>query len=471
MLESIYDINVLYLSATWPEGLRYLLTTDAVTFIDDSVATDILERRTPILRVIDLDRAESVDILLGAGCCLDLKALRFTEILSNQVATAIATGLSERRVRLLKFVQHRLGLFSDQTSVAFADSAAAEMCAALDAAGVLLHPSLRVEPGYRSVYFQGLIPLHMFNHFWKKGFHHFKSHNPIGFTPVATNKFRLEAMLGLTHVKDLVEAMEWLVKKGFMQEKTKDPLKLGLNTNATGYHYFGALLAYSASWGGGCIDFVHPKRRALNDLLARQDHEDDCMCWCNADNYGCSPFKLFLITYVNLVPSSEQDADYYRHVVLHHKLFDPVSLGDTISHRIKGTLRLLTFEALEMTHTCCSFDEIHEHDPSGLVSVEILRDKGIFCPNPVSVSRIRSSAEEQSTATLLEELMEEFTERLSHFAAGARTFEAFIFTHWRRRISQLYAPDLNAVEGLLQHQTFQGLGLSHSVTTREYSTE
>ena len=304
VLESIYDINVLYLSATWPEGLRYLLTTDAVIFIDDNVVTDILERSTPISRVIGLGRAESVDILLGAGCYLDLKALRFTKILSNQVATAIATRLSERRVRLLRFVQHRLGLFSDQTSVAFADSAAAEMCTALDAAGVLLHPSLRVEPGYRSVYFQGLIPLHMFNHFWEKGFHHFKSHNPIGFTPVVTNKFRLEAILGLTHVKDLVEAMEWLVKKGFMQEKAKDPLELGLNTNATGYHYFGALLAHPVSQGGDCLDFHYPKRRALNDLLARQDHEDDCMCWCNVDNYGCSPLKLFLITYVNLVPTS-----------------------------------------------------------------------------------------------------------------------------------------------------------------------
>jgi hypothetical protein len=474
VLENIFDVDVLLLSAAWPEGLEYLITTEASTLVDGLGYEPPSDERTPIFRAIKLDQTRSVQILLEAGCCLDTDILNVRQRLSisDRMATTIAAHMAERRAQLLKIAQQQLGLFLEHTSVAFADSLAAEICASLDEVGVPLHPSLRVQPDYQSIYLQGLVPLHAFNHFWEQGFQHFKSHNRIGFTPFMGRQYRLEKLVVSRNFNELMKIIYWLAEKGFMQERAVDLNELGLNVRATGYHYLGALLAHWPVRNICHFPFFNDVSQILKEPLMRQADEDDCMCWCNAEGHGCSPTKLFLVTCIHDVAETYMYSNYnnYKHMVLHHEVFEEVSENDKLSPLAKEALRLLTFEALEMTHTCCSLDQLDEHDHCDLMDEESSDDRGIFCHDPESILNIRSCTEEKSRVALLDELMAEFTEQLKRITAGPRAFEVFIYTYWRRRISELYTPSLNAMESLRQHQAFQGLGASPTVRTGELST-
>lgn len=472
VLQRIFRLNLPFLSVSWPEGLKYLMTTEAKTIIDDH-CYGFTAQKQPVTRALQLEQFHSVDILLGAGCYLDIDRLnnRIASSMSIRMGIIIASHIASRRTELLKIAQQKLGMYLDHTSVAFADSAAAKICAALDASQILVHPSLRVDPGYMTIYSQRLIPLNVFNCFWERGFKYFEGHDCVGFTPIMKGQYRWEHFVYSSNNTALVETLNWLSEKGFMQEKATDPLKLGLNVFATGYHYLGALFSRYALRYSSASDVVGEISRILKGPWMSQASKDDCECWCNAEGHGCSPTKLFLITYLHEGWEREPETRFSQYLMLHPELFDNASGSDNVSYWTKETLRLLTFEALEMNHTCCCFDEFDEHDPCGLTYDRAEGDKGIFCPDPDSVSDIRSCAIEQSRAALLDELMAEFTEQILSIAPGPRAFERFIYTYWRRRISGLYAPDPNAVEGFLRHQTFQGLGVSHNVRTGEYSTE
>ena len=437
------------------------MTTEAKIMIDDYCHHNIYGAQ-PIERAFGLRQSHSVDILLRAGCCLDVDNSRFRTAycVSDRMDTTIAGHIMARRAQLLEIAQHKLGMYLDQHSVAFADSVVADICAALDAIQIPIHPSLRVDPGYKSIYSQGMIPLNSFDYFWHMGFNWHKCHDRVGFTPIMRKQYRWHDLIHSRKDSGFVETLYWLGERGFMQETAMDPMKLGLNVCATGYHYVGALFAgvlFRSGYGNDC-HLISKTRQVLS-----QASEDDCQCWCNTEGHSCSPTKLFLITLLH----EECSLSYYKHLILQHKLFDKVSGRDKLSTSIMETLRLLTFEALEMTHTCCYFDEFDEQGPCELIYEKSWGDKGIFCCDPASVSIIRSCETEQSRASLLEELMVEFTDHLLSIGPGPWAFARFIYTYWRRRIADLYEPNPNDVEGLLQHQTFQGLGASHTVRIGE----
>ncbi|KAJ4138675.1 hypothetical protein NW768_002528 [Fusarium equiseti] len=463
VFETASGLNVLCLSSSWPTGLRYLTTTEASTIIDD-VCDDYA--CTPIMRVIHLDQAQSADILLQAGCCLETDTVNNWAFLSPsyRMATVMANHLAERRARLLETAQQQLGLFLEHTSVAFADSAAAEVCAALDAFGVPLHSSLRVHSCYRSIYSQSFIPFIAFKYLWEKGFQYSKGHDGTGFTPIMTHQFRWNFLIGLQSVVEMVQTVCWLVEKGFMQENARDPLGLGLNVRASGYHYLGALFARYLTRKPLNFDLLGEIPRILNGPLMSQAGEDDCVCWCNAEDHGCSPTKLFLITYLHNAP--EWISSAARHLILHQELFDDsMSESHKVSSRISDTLRLLTFEALEMTHTCCYLDLLDEAEFCSLMPMHFESDDGIFYHDPASVLELRSCSEEQSSASMLDELMAAFIDELSRLTTSTRAFETFIFTYWRRRISQVYASRYVATEVLRRDHTFRKLGVSPTERT------
>ncbi|RGP78327.1 hypothetical protein FLONG3_3463 [Fusarium longipes] len=373
--------------------------------------------------------------------------------------TAIATHLRDRRLRLLGIAQTQLGLFLNYNTVAYADSVATEVCNALDAADIPLHPSLRVASDYQSVFFCRFLPLRSFKEFWQRGFYPLNHHNCIGLTPIMVQGRR---WFGYEDKEIEINTINWLTNKGFMQQTAKDPLKLGLNVYATGYHYAGAMSA------GGLSNFFVDVNisDAVQFLESTVLIRDNCLCWCNEEGHGCSPIKTFLKNYTHN-ERGEDRPTRARHFFLHHGLPD-TSGGEKLSPFVKEALRLLTFEALEMTHTCCSYDQIYGHDHDNLVSEENLDEMAIFHCDPDIVSEIRSCDKQQASAILLEDLMAEFTEQIQRAAPGPYAFEEFIYTHWRRRISGLYTPDPTVVNGLRQHQAFQGLGSPLIVRTGEY---
>ncbi|EYB25341.1 hypothetical protein FG05_13416 [Fusarium graminearum] len=127
---------------------------------------------------------------------------------------------------------------------------------------------------------------------------------------------------------------------------------------------------------------------------------------------------------------------------------------------VTEVLRLLTFEALDMTHTCCSFEAISDDIVIDLVSTASCKPAAIFSCRAEKAQEIRSCAEERSSARLLEDLMTEFTLQLRRQGSDAKAFEHFVAGYWRRRMSDIYHPDPQVLSEMKQHQAFRGLKAS-----------
>lgn len=98
-------------------------------------------------------------------------------------------------------------------------------------------------------------------------------------------------------------------------------------------------------------------------------------------------------------------------------------------------LRLLTFEALEMTHTCCRAGHLHEFSNMAIFSH----------PDPEGARRrLSADPSEADKAWQLEELMAEFAEQLGRRSGSPYDLENFIFGSWRAQIMGLY--DVNDQE-------------------------
>ncbi|KAF5721691.1 hypothetical protein FMUND_3496 [Fusarium mundagurra] len=105
-------------------------------------------------------------------------------------------------------------------------------------------------------------------------------------------------------------------------------------------------------------------------------------------------------------------------------------------------IRFLTFEALEMTHTCCEFTILDRPD----ISSENF-DALINC-DPGRWQKIRNDKREQENAALLETLMQEFIAYMIGMESSPRSLEIFVNGYWRQRISEIYAVDLNEIKDM-----------------------
>ncbi|CAG2000495.1 unnamed protein product [Fusarium graminearum] len=461
VLEYVFSVDVVELAVNWPEGLKYILTTKASTFVSSG---DEEYHCQLVSQAICYDQVESVHMLLEAGCCFPYQG-RWTSRMSEEMASVVATHIFVRRLRLLKLAQTQLGLFLGNESVAFADSTAATICDALDAEHIQIPLCLRVESNYQSIYLCKAIPLHAFNQFWRKGFSHFDCIDFVGRTPMMIDDLGWNTLLhdgSFQHVKETISCLH---RHGFLQKKANDPLDIGLNVFATGYHYMGVQFAY---WSHGNFithNDISDRLPLLTNLSCDTTTEDNCICWCNAEGHGCSPIKLFLKTLFLPAGQGVTFKDRRLHTFLYHQSFDaPGSGGHSIL--AKEVLRLLTFEAMDMTHTCCFFDLIGQHDRCNLLLQGIQDEWAIFCRDPDSIMEIRSCSNENRSAALLKDLMAEFIPQLQLLNSSHFAFEGFINTYWRRRISQLYSEDPMIVDDLHQHQAFQGFGVSSPSPTR-----
>ncbi|KAI6753980.1 hypothetical protein HG530_013156 [Fusarium avenaceum] len=458
--------TVLHLATTWPDGLRYLLSTKAKRFLDDSLSPNCY--RPPFILATYRNCIESVYILMEAGCSFELSRRTgeaFAKISTVFMAT-LAFDLAKKRLQLLKMAQRKLGKFLEGTTVAFADMKAAEICDYLDRASIPFHRSLRVERDYRSIYSCAAVPVHSFYLFWEHGFHHIKSYDNLGLLPAMTYRYWMFKPPCDLEIQTFLKAIYWLHEKGFLNHTPTDPLKLGLNLSSTAYHYIGAMFGAFYDAGESQEPQQLPDAWLVIKSLSSIKVEDECVCWCNATDHGCSPIKLLLKSHLDeRQPGIRMDFGLLRHIVFHHRIFD-ASLSSSAKKPtgfVIELLRLLTFEALEMTHTSCTFDAISEDILEGMVSTASVRPAAIFLCRGKKVRDIRSSPGEKSSSRLLEDLMSEFTTRLTQHGQGPEAFEHFIKGYWRRRISELYDPDPQVMNEMKQHQAFRGFKASAGV--------
>ncbi|KAH6876553.1 hypothetical protein B0T10DRAFT_552429 [Thelonectria olida] len=452
-METVEGYSTLHISATWPERLKRLLATEARKFINDCFKLNGSHTRciSPIMRAMRGGCAESVDLLLRAGCRVDLDEnlvlpLRDT---SRECVSLIAERLFQMRRELLELARP------------------ANLCKALDAAYVFVPPALRVPWHYKTIYHYPGLRIDHFRIFFDRGFQVCNAHNHMGLTPIMVwrpKTFLLDYMNFRHDCLDGNEALaifSWIKEQGFLSETPTDPLNLRLNTHATGWHYLASML------GSGVTKYaaeaiVTPLAYEMMKQLPSALVRDNCACWCNPDGKGCSAFKSLLKAHadssgIGRLPFMEATALFFRHCFFHRndpnidiKLREPSGLFVEL-------VRLLTFEALDMRHTCCVLKRVGPEKICSIVFPSTKWDDEDFPGNrfdnhetpfaivdrdPEEVQEIRSDEREQREARQLDALMTEFTSQMGKTGSSP---EGFIWGYWRRRISELFAVNDDAV--------------------------
>ncbi len=494
----IEGMTTLELCVGWPEGLRRLLKTRARELIDVGAKVAhlgqlySLENATPIRRALFGGFGDSVDALMKAGCALDfvpdLEDLLY-RTRGDGMMRLIASNLAERRRDLLRLCQEELGIHLDWHSIHVPDEEARAFCAALANFNIPVPRHLLVPPDYGTIFhFPGLRPW-SFHIFMDQGFRGLQSYNPMGLTPLMVWRPQSSAS----------DMWEWAHDRRLGDQTQQDPLSLGLNTSSTGWHYIAATVGFTSSpW----LDQAPAFYRKMMDDVSQGTIRDQCVCWCSPNGDGCSVPQSLWTAWADWIgwrwggPFSDYYVEEWRHSVLHH---NPPSEGSNATPSILSALdfvRLVTFETLDMTHTCCYLEQVENlrgkrpispaqrkampTEPNmDRVYVDRVCHPHVFANcNPQLAEEIRSDILEQQNARQLEDLMREFEPQIRNLdfndpiarksthpvmslvnrhtpyhtndGLHGRVVERFMWGPWRRRISALFAIDGKAVSEMEQ---------------------
>jgi hypothetical protein len=354
---------------------------------------------------------------------------------------------------------------------------AACWCVAIEDMGESVDPSLMVpfsDDLFVSVYHNTRVALRHFEVFFASGFDHQAVYNELGLPPMFISRPNAYCSTSTTFTKlkrlQIEEYLPWLTDHGFMAQTPRDPLELGLNVHATSAHFVaaqaGSYLYVVVKSVPGYVDDCRWLQSAKNLFwfLAEVPDRDECSCWCHTNGEGCSPIQLFYRTRAH-----DGNRDHFDMVIKRHEYWEytylntlwlesnlfkmpsSVETGEGGEPKTPDSqplaqalelIRLLTFEALEMRHTCCMYRELDNPDVDleqgfPLRYSEHCSEFILNC-NPATAKAIRDDAYEQASARLLDTLMTEFEICLKQDYHG-KTVSDFISGYWQHRIQKLYA--------------------------------
>ncbi|KAI2473112.1 hypothetical protein F4781DRAFT_381920 [Annulohypoxylon bovei var. microspora] len=436
-MEDTFGVTTLQLCAPWPQGLRLLLATEAKSLIDIDKGQPI---GLPVMVAIRADCAESVDILMKAGCQWDM--LKRPVVWNGAAGPTIASNIANRRWLLLRLAEQELGFSQRASPSCVPDSIAARLCEDLDDAGISIPSFLRVPRSYTSIYHYLEFPDVLFPVYFEQGFQDCSLRNDVGLTPIMIWRDICWPNIHTGRV-----SLSWLCEHGFLDQKPEDPLKLGLNLHATSWHYIACMFTDPF--------FGHSRSRDFINEVSRVAIRDDCACWCRPYSNGCSPLVSLWKAYAGnrTMWGMQGRSEFMRHIFLHDgNMFSPEEDNVSALSLLLEFLRFLTFEALDMKHTCCVLSQVdlskrhcHEIQLDDCGRPESNAPIVLANRDPETVKKIRSDDSEQRNARLLESLMEEFTGELERMGPSPKVLEHFLWGYWRRRMSELYSVNTDVV--------------------------
>ena len=422
-------MTVLHFSSRWPTGLAILLSTDATSLINHTCVLPTSSIGWSALDfAIEFKCEESVRILLDSGCVW------------NKVSTPGSSSIACFRLVAEKLAARRRGLFElaegvltpQELSVVcpameLADSMAAAIVGCLRGAGIDVPGDLDVPDDYEGIYFSGNLNFAHWPLFLEAGFHDICRRNTSGLTAVQVVGVDIYPFMdwyfrgpGRESVPTALELRKHL--REVLDRTPSDPLELGTNTSATGRHLV-ALRLLSQCPG----QTEHP---LLEDLL-QSPSTDLCKCPCSS--MGCLP----LHTYLKALLGSR----YIHRRNETSALSYPADIWNYIPDEMAPELlRFITFEALEMTHTCCSCDaSSHPHAVPRCENCGL----GYF---PGNAEEIHD--EEEELIGRLDSLCMEFKARFAESKEELpderfpkERFPKFIWGYWRARMREECVPD------------------------------
>lgn len=411
--ERIYGATVLHLSCRWPVGLSILLSAGAAVLVDEPCQKSFFHDCTAVDLAIYYSCVEAVALLFDAGCSwsgfypgLGLEAV------SLRCVRLVACILGDRRRHLLrlaeeKLTESQLSAVSHRSGVL--DAKASHVVVLLLDAAVDLPAYLTIPDSYETIYLSGRLDITHFTVFYEYGFHD-RNHAADGhYAPIQAASW--EVWGKELFASDLIERLE---NYGFLDIPPSDAQSFGVEVSVAGHHILGGRLIEEALKVWAMPEGKLPAAMPIIDILTCQT-ADCCRCACSS-SAGCVPFTISLKVAAGW--------NFIRIFLI--RLWERV--WDDLAGEL---LRFLTFEALEMTHTCCTYERYYHPKPArhGGVLVRILKAfRG-------SIDDIQD--EEADMHALLERLLLEFDAELAQSGEG---LSDFVWGYWKRRVAEEFVP-------------------------------
>lgn len=447
----VFNFTPIQLCITWPKGLRRLLELEAQGVVP--AYRQFKQRNSPIALALRYGNAESVDLLMNAKCYIGSGVLSEDRLCGSLPSLEIfVSHLARRRRELLSVAQEKLGSLADFDQSQVIDEGASILFKALTNAGATGISHLSFNEKYATVFHHPGVRLDQFPIFYENGFRDCRTRDHFGRTAIMVTRRLFWTEVNLKRWKHPSDSLAWLDEHGFMDQTAKDTLRIGINEAATGWDYL-AIGLLSNIFRGPRMTVVYfsPTMEKLSEVRSR----DNCVCWCSSPSRGCSPLQSFWKSIPwwvkRLSPHRDRAsrAALLGHLLFHRSIKVTKADSEDSCDQIIELVRLLTFEALGMTHTCCSLKKCK---PWELAIVN--------CP-PGKVRDVQSKSEEQHNARVLEDLMLEFTHEVKAINPSMN-LEIFIWGYWRRRISKLFAVDGDTLANMRM--------TVHNIQTCEYDT-
>lgn len=415
-------MTVLHLSSQWPAGLAILLAAGAVGIINKTFQSNYFSRPvTAVDLATHFNCCEAVRVLFDAGCAWNEFNVHSSNRISLDCVRVIAQGLADRRRRLGLLA--KATLTEDQLAATgcpaeLLDSHAANVVRLLGEIGVHVPTTLAVPDDYEGIYLSGNLVIGCFPAFFDAGFCDVNHNGRDGSLAMQMITEGAKEEPGDDYATTFLLApgvFSWLKQHDFLDKSPSDPLGLGVNTAATGWHFLPLLTSRTLLWD---IYFQGARYSDIYQEILTKQLADSCRCLCSSS--GCLPFTTVFKSF-----TQEGGVTFFLGSL-------DLCRAHTIWETFQGNLlpellRYFTFEALEMTHTCC-FERWLPWKGEDSMILTLRNFRG-------SVNGIHD--EESELITRLESLVSEFATR---FRKSEEELGDFMWGYWRRRMGEECVP-------------------------------
>lgn len=438
----------MHLAANWPAGVSILLNAGANNLVNEPDNVGLF----PVAYASHSHSLASVQLLVGADCAFyhedhpigdynfDVLCDAITRS-SEEFAKFILQALADRRRRLAGIASQELPCAvkkrNDILPDKVIDAGAARVYKLLKQNHVRLLPSLVVPSEWQTVYhllhslafFESdlLSVTYWADLFYNAGFHDFTGYDESGRNLLMETYLKKADLLYGCLLKYL-DLYLWYLRKGLRlgHKNFRKTVEGDWIPHTPGAFFVGSFIVTILSIPN--IELGSTMKIKLHSLLTKVVDErtsDDCKCACSI--HGCHTLTSMLKERRRIQRDLSRTG-LHRELKLDQFLYQfPILLANLLNITNDGwsffpaeILRFVTFERLEMTHTCCVYhDEMERND--------YFR---VFDDN----ARVEIQEEESADLNQLETLMLEFRHAFTDLGAP---LPEFLQGYWTTRMDEV----------------------------------
>ena len=414
--------NPLHLAYCWPRGIQLLLDAGANYLVHQADICGGL----PITYSLYFSCFNAIQLLLNAGSALSSPSWieNSEEVLEmlrgrDPIPTFLLRTLQERRRKLFELAKLTLPAEVwadlDVPTDRLLDGRAAEIQRILVDADIEIPKSLSVPQRRGTVYHGSIGSVNRADQLWDAGFRDIDARDESDHTPI------------MNIIGPSLEYAQWLLHHGADHQRELRYVHDDIDDERKPVAGLTALHCVARHLGLGvtlnfnpqvppALPVVDKPSRTLEELLVENNSCDDCHCACSSS--GCTPFTV-LLKAINQEITKERSSRYLvRHL---ESPGHPASSAAMRSKIAEKVIRFETFEALQLSHTCCHFEEYRPW-------VYVTRRRY----TPEEVQDIHEELEE--LLSKLEDLVSEFCHK---FQALRGTLTSFLEGYWQTRMDEV----------------------------------